>query len=640
MSRPPGFGHDAATLAALMCGIYGIRRFDGLAPESEILHAMGRTLAHRGPDGEGEFRSGPVALGHRRLAIIDPTGSPQPMGAGRLQISFNGEIFNYRELREELASSGYAFRTRGDTEVLLALFARHGPAAVERLDGQFAHAIWDGEREDLWLFRDRLGVLPLYYCFDGRVFLFASETKALVAALAGRVEVDDASLGDYLAHRSVPWPHTLFAGIRKLEPGHILRLDAKGGLDSRPYWELPTARPERGIAPAQALDEVERALLRAVETRLVADVPVGAFLSGGIDSSLIVAFMTKLRGGAPVESFSAGFGDPRFDELPFAREVSRLFGTRHHEAVLEARDFEALWPKLTWHRDAPISEPADVAIYRLAELARPVVKVLLSGEGADELFAGYPKYRMAGLTAAAGWLPAALRGPALGALERALPARASRLRIPLRALGERAEPDRIQGWFAPFTAGERARLLGRSAERAGHRAIWARARGDALARVLYVDCHTWLVDNLLERGDRMAMAASVESRPPMLDHHLVELAFRLPSHFKLRGGRGKWILKQVARRHLPAGIVDRAKLGFRVPLDAWFRSGLRELARDLLQARDSFVAERMDRAAVDALLRDHESGRRNEEIRLWTLLGLEIWHRAFFRERATPRAAG
>ncbi len=623
--------HVAATLGAPMCGIYGIRRFDALAPEPERLREMGRRLAHRGPDGEGEFRSGPVAIGHRRLAIIDPTGSPQPMRAGRALISFNGEIFNYRELRQELAAAGYAFETQGDTEVLLALFLRHGPAAVTRLDGQYAYAIWDDERQDLWLFRDRLGVLPLYYCFDGRSFAFASEIKALLPALPGPAEVDDASLGDYLAHRSVPWPHTLFQGVRKLAPGHWLHLDAKGELRSQPYWSLPAAAPERGIAPERALEEVERALLHAVESRMVADVPVGAYLSGGIDSSLIVALMAKLRGGEPVETFSAGFGDPRFDELPWARRVSQQLGTRHHEVVLAARDFEELWPKLSWHRDGPISEPADVAIYRLAETARPSVKVLLSGEGADELFAGYPKHRLAALTALAGVAPAALRGPALGALERALPARASKLRILLRACAEAEEADRLQGWFAPFSARERLHLLGGSAERAGHREIGARARGDALQRMLYVDCHTWLVDNLLERGDRMAMAASVESRPPLLDHQLVELAFRLPSSLKVRRGSGKWILKQVARKYLPAEIVDRPKLGFRVPLDAWFRGGLRELARDLLQSRDSFVATRMNRAAVGALLRDHESGRRNEEIRLWTLLGLEIWHRAFFR---------
>ena len=619
-----------------MCGIAGIRRFDGVAVEEALLRRMASQLVHRGPDGDGVWHRPDVGFAHRRLAIIDPSGSPQPMAdaSGRLQVCFNGEIFNYRTLRRELVGLGHSFRTEGDTETLLEGFLAWGERSVDRLDGQFAYALFDERNAALWLFRDRLGILPLYYYWDGRVFLFASEVKALLPALPSPPELDVESVREYLAQRAVAPPHTLFRGISKLPQGHRLRLDASGHLDVAPYWQLPTERADAGITPADAVERVAHALEAAVESRLVADVPVGAYLSGGIDSSLIVALMTRLQGEGNVQTFSAGFGDPRFDELPFARQVSQRFRTRHHEVMVGPDDFEALWEKLTWHRDAPISEPADIAVYKLASTARPHVKVLLSGEGSDELFAGYPKYRFARWAQAAGWLPAALRRPLLQRLEAGLPARLWRARTVLRAMEARDEAERFRAWFAPFVEEEREALLPGVMERDGQETVWSRARGDLVQRMLYVDCHTWLADNLLERGDRMSMAASVESRPPFLDHHLVELAFRLPSSVKLRGGRGKWVVKEVARRLLPPEIVDRRKVGFRVPLDAWFRGELRELARDHLLGPGSLVAGLMDPGAVRGLLDGHESGRRNEEIRIWTLLCLEVWHRAFLKNGA------
>jgi asparagine synthase (glutamine-hydrolysing) len=337
-----------------------------------------------------------------------------------------------------------------------------------------------------------------------------------------------------------------------------------------------------------------------------------------------------LMGGGRVETFSAGFGDPRYDELPYAREVSKALGTAHHELIIEPGDFQDLWSKLTWHRDAPISEPADIAIYQLASQASSHVKVLLSGEGADELFAGYPKYAWAERVKAVDLLPAGLREAGFKALERMIPRRAAKARIALRAMAARNESDRFQAWFAPFTSYERDALID-GEERAQHRAITARAQGDTIQRMLYNDCHAWLTDNLLERGDRMAMAASVESRPPFLDHELVELAARLPSNVKLRDGMTKWVVKEVARRHLPASIVDRRKVGFRVPLDSWFRGELRNMAGDMLLGHNSFVASRMNRDVIERMLKDHQSERRDEEIRIWTLLCLEVWHDVFFR---------
>ena len=597
---------------------------------------MASQLAHRGPDDEGYWRGLEIAFGHRRLSIIDPTGSEQPMAKATAHVCFNGEIFNYRELRSELEAAGHTFTTEGDTEVLLSLYLQHGRDGVSKLDGQFGYAIFDESSRDLWLFRDRLGILPLYYHWDGKTFLFASEIKALLAALPSTPAVDERALKEYLAYRSVPPPHTLFEGIRKLQPGHTLQLTSKGEQRIEPYWKVPVEAADARIVPSEAVSLVASGVERAVKSRMVADVPIGAFLSGGIDSSLVVAVMSKLAENNRVETFSAGFDDPRFDELPYAREVSTQLRTEHHEVIVRPADFEGMWPKLTWHRDAPISEPADIAIFQLASLARKSVKVLLSGEGADELFAGYPKYRFARWAGLSSLLPAPLRCPLFRFLERSTPEKHSRARTMFRAMSAASEGDRFQTWFAPFTAYERDALIA-GEERASHMDLWRAAGGDVIQRMLFVDCHTWLSDNLLERGDRMAMAASVESRPPFLDHNLVELAFRLPSSVKVRNGKGKWVLKEVARGFLPDKIVDRKKVGFRVPLDAWFREGLREFAGDLLLSSNSFVSEVFDRSVIDALLQDHLTGRRNEELRIWTLMCLEVWHDVHYRDGERSR---
>ncbi|MGZ7013044.1 MAG: asparagine synthetase B family protein, partial [Acidimicrobiales bacterium] len=449
--------------------------------------------------------------------------------------------------------------------------------------------------------------------------------------------VDEASLDSYLSRRAVAAPFTLFAGVRKLLPGHRLRVGMDGDTDLESYWRLPELAPG-SPAPADAVDLVVSGLREAVHQALVADVPVGSLLSGGVDSSLIVALATELRDVEPVDTFSAGFGDPRYDELPYARQVSSLFGTRHHEVTLEPADFADQWRRLTWHRDAPVSEPADVAVFELAKLASRSVKVLLSGEGSDELFAGYPKYRMARMGRLADVVPASIRTPTLGAVSRALPSSAGRARVALRALSAPTEADRVASWFAPFTSAERAELLdGVTTRPDGAEAL----RGDdAIQRMLAHDCQGWLADNLLERGDRMAMAASVELRPPFLDHHLVELAFSLPSRVKVHKGETKWVLKEVARRHIPSTIVDRKKVGFRVPLDMWFRGHLRDMAHDMLLASDSFVGSTLDSTAVRSLLSAHDDGRRDESIRIWTLLSLQVWHDTFFADTVDepPRA--
>jgi asparagine synthase (glutamine-hydrolysing) len=609
-----------------MCGIAGIHRFDGAPVDAAQLEAMVDALEHRGPDDRGTWIDGSVGLGHTRLSIIDLDGSRQPMASpdGRLRLTFNGEIFNYRDVRTRL---DYPFHTAGDTEVLLAALTLHGPDGVRDLRGQFACAAHDQRTRETWLIRDRIGVLPLYYMVSSELVAFASEIKALEPVFGAR-ELDSEHLPAYLMRRAVPAPNTLVRGVRKVPAGHVVRVAPTGEVSVQRYWTLPPAAEVLDVSPNQAIDLVDRAVRDAVDDALVSDVPVGSYLSGGLDSSLVVALASD-RVSRPLHTLSAEFGDARYDETLFASIVSRRFRTDHHTVPVRAHDFVDLWQQLSLHRDAPLSDPADIAVFRLAQAARQDVKVMLSGEGADELFGGYPKYRLAGLTDWTGHVPAAIRRRAFASVERLLPARANRARIAVRAQTGSSLSDRFDTWFAPFTAYECAELLGVEApslDEIEHR--------DAIDLMSRLDLASWLPDNLLERGDRMSMAASLELRPPYLDTRLVELAARLPSPYKVRHHKTKWILREVARRYLPTEIIDRPKIGFRVPLDAWFRSGLRDMSTDLLLSRDSVVSDLMDMRAVTRLVQDHERGRRNEEIRIWTLLSFEVWARQHLRVSA------
>lgn len=612
-----------------MCGIAGIRNFSGDPVSPDLLARMATTLAHRGPDDDGTWSAGAIGLAHRRLSVIDLDGSRQPMQSadGRWVIAFNGEIFNYRRLREDLS---YPFRTGGDTETILAGIATHGIDFVDRLVGQFAFALVDLQTDTVHLVRDRLGVLPLYYSLDRDRLVFGSEIKAVIAGMVHQPGVDLASLDAYLGARSVPAPHTLFEGIHKLPPAHRAEISAAGEFRVTRYWSLPAQDPPDAWTAAEVVDAVDRAVTTAVDDAMVADVPVGAYLSGGVDSSLIVSTATRLHPGRPLHTFAAGFGDPRDDELPWARRVSEHIGTRHHEVGVDARDFEDLWPMLTWYRDAPVSQPADIAVFRLAQAAREVVTVVLSGEGGDELFAGYPKHAVARTASLLARAPLRLRQPLVRTVEPRLPRQLARHRIALRVLAEGDTAEQHHAWFAPFSSDERHRLVAGLPRRATTTHLLDTPR-DPLQGMLRTDLSWWLPDNLLERGDRMSMAASLELRPPLLDHRLVELAFRLPSDYKVRRGVTKWALKEVARRTLPDEVVDRRKVGFRVPLDAWFRGGLRESMHDRLTGTGSFVASVLDRDAITSLLARHDSGRFNEESRIFTLMSLEVWHETFFR---------
>jgi asparagine synthase (glutamine-hydrolysing) len=608
-----------------MCGIAGIRRFDGAPVDENLLRLMSDQLAHRGPDDAGLLIRDSVGLAHRRLSIIDLEQSTQPMSSadGTLHVCFNGEVLNYRELRRE---TPYPYRTSGDTEVLLSTFRKHGPRSVEKLRGQFAYALYSQCDDLLWLFRDRLGILPLYYYRDDRIFAFASEVKGLLPALPAEPQLDLASLDAYLARRSVPAPWTLFEHVRKLPAGCFLRV-GPDGIECEPetYWRLRApSRPAR-VSATTAVRELDAHLRASIRRNLVADVPVGAYLSGGVDSSLIVALMRSVAPSAEIRTFSASFGDSRFDESMQAAQVATRLRTVHEVVRVREEDFLELWPLLTWHRDAPVSEASDVAVYRLAELARRHVKVVLSGEGSDELFAGYPKHRFARMSCWAGAVPRIPRVAALTALERRMPPSAARARVLIRALAGATEMERLDNWFAPFTDFERLVMLDGQAQHP--RANFDARTGDALSRMLLADIHGWLSDNLLERGDRMSMAASVELRPPFLDAEVVEWAFSLPSRLKTRAGVGKWVVRQLAQAYLPREIAERKKWGFRVPMDDWLRGALRDFTYDTLFASDSLASLYLSRPFVAELVRRHMEGTANEGLRIWTLLSLEVWRR-------------
>jgi asparagine synthase (glutamine-hydrolysing) len=611
-----------------MCGVVGVRARQRGVLDRVALEKAVDTLHHRGPDDRGIWLNEEVGLGHTRLSIIDLGGSRQPMHSDddRRHLIFNGEILNYREVRAGLPE--HEFRTDGDTETLLATLLYRGPDGLAALRGQFAFAFYDETDGTVLLARDRMGVLPLYYASRPDRVVFGSEIKAILPLLDGAPNVNEAALNDFLAQRAVGAPQTLFADILAVRPGHAVRIHPDGRIEEFPYWTLPVAAPIE-ISPGEAVDVVSDTLVESVREALVADVPVGAYLSGGVDSSLIVALVAAVTGEpSRVKTFSAGFLDNPHDELPHARTVADHVGTDHREIMIDPSGFLDAWPRLTWHRDAPLSEPADIAVHELAKAAREDVKVVLSGEGADELFAGYPKYGVAVWTDRLRRVPAALRSPLLRRAERLLPGAQAKLRIAMRTLAASNEREMYRSWFAPFTEYERAALLGAATPSSSDGVVGG---NDVIDKMLRSDLECWLPNNLLERGDRMSMAASLELRPPFLDARLVELAYSLPSDLKVRDGSTKWVLKEVARRHLPVEIVDRRKVGFRVPLDRWFRSGLREHAHDRLLDREGFIAQRLDRGLVEQLLQSHERGRRDEELRIWTLMCLDVWHEVFFR---------
>jgi len=621
-----------------MCGIAGWVARAGRGLSTQTLESMLQAIAHRGPDGQGTcfFRCAStgheVFLGHRRLAIIDPEGARQPMcdAAAGLALTFNGEIYNFRELRRELGLLGYPFTLDSDTEVLLRAYQHWGSDVVLHLRGMFAFAIWDARNERLFLARDRFGEKPLYLYEDGSGLYFASEIKALLRIPGVRPAVDLPAVWDYLAYRYVPGPKTLFSGIRKLMPG-TMAIWERGKLKEERYWSAP----DRGRRPVQQpqIDAVDNFLCRldeAVKLQMVSDVPFGAFLSGGLDSSAIVALMS--RHNSKVKTFSVGFAEASYSELGYAAEVARHFGTEHHELIVTDRDLMDKLPSLVSFRDAPVAEPSDIPIYMLACEAARSVKMVLTGEGSDEILGGYPKHIVERFAQSYQVLPGCIRHRLIEPLARALPYDFRRIKTAVTNLNIEDWRERYVRWFGALNRNERDRLsvLRFDAAPVGAAPPFdADTKNSALRRILYFDQTSWLPDNLLERADRMTMAASIEARVPFLDHELAEFTSSLPDHYRVRGMRSKWILREACKEILPERVLKRPKVGFRVPVNRWFRGEMREYLLDHLQGGASMTRAYYDPQVLDRILTEHLGGRQNHEKLLWSLLNLEVWHRQY-----------
>lgn len=629
-----------------MCGIAGVYSYDrpGARVDPGVLAAMADTLVHRGPDDEGFHLSGNLGLAHRRLSIIDLGGGHQPMTNedGSVVVAYNGEIYNYRDLTHGLEARGHRFRTRSDTEVLVHGYEERGADWVEELRGMFAYAVWDEARRRLVLVRDRLGIKPLYYHAGREGLVFASEIKALLEHPGVPRELDPEALDAYLSLRYVPGPRTPFRGIRKLPPGHLLVCDRDGPRERR-YWDVPGGPPSE-MPDAELERRFAELLEESVRLRLMADVPLGVFLSGGLDSTSILALMTRAQGGEPARSFTVGYDGPspedrRANELDYARMAARAFGADHHELALTDADFEAFLPQMAWYLDEPMADPTCVPLYLVSRLARRHATVVLSGEGADEVLAGYGVYRrMLAFERLYRSLGRFLKplSPAVGLLP------GERLRHGAR-LATRPLAERYRGVSRAFLPEGKARLLGGAASAGGEDGVgelFGSHHGAApgttpLDRMLYVDAKTWLPDELLLKADRMTMASSQELRVPFLDHRLVELAATLPPRLKVGGGAGKVVLRRAMAGVVPRPILERSKRGFPVPTVPLLRR-LHGFTRDLLLDPGSACRSWFDSGEVERLLAEHESGRVSRDQEIWSLLVLELWHGVFLDGRLAP----
>lgn len=626
-----------------MCGIVGVLSKTDDRPDPKVVRRMADAIAHRGPDDEGYFSEGPMAFGFRRLSIIDLGGGHQPLsiGDGRYTIIFNGEIFNYREIRDRLVKQHHVrFSTSSDTEVILQAYALWGERALQQLNGMFAFAIWDASEKKLFCARDRMGKKPFYFADVEGAFVFASEIKGLFKHPAVSREANPSCLGAFLTYRYVPGGETLFKGIQVLPPGHEMMVSAEHGiLHSRRYWDYGFGENYATgyYDPNDIAERLEEMLSDSVKLRMISDVPFGAFLSGGIDSSLIVAMMSRLH-SEPVKTFSIAF-DTGFSEENFAQMVAKDFGCDHEEIRVGSDELIANIPKALHARESPISEPSDIPIYLLAEAARKKVTVVLSGEGSDEIFAGYPKYAFEA-QADRYHLP---HSPTLRTVANALPASMRRAQLALECLGEPDKLERYARWFGAFGAPERNALLHPDVVAAGSihgfsaQAILNKQFHSPADEMMYLDTQHWLPANLLLRGDRMTMAHSLELRCPFLDYRLVEYAAsEVPIGMKIKQFEGKWVLKRLAGKYLPDEIVNRKKWGFKVPIAEWFRGPLSGPLKDILLAPTALKRGYFMQGRLRELIDEHESGRRNHEKQLWILFQFELWHRMFIDGTLQP----
>ncbi len=616
-----------------MCGIAGILQLDRTAAApADTLERMLQSIFHRGPDEDGRLVDGELAMGMRRLSIIDLADGQQPIfdESGRYAVVFNGEIYNYRELREELIARGHTLKTHSDTEVIVHLYEEHGPACLEHLRGMFGIAVWDKRERTLFIARDRLGIKPLYYTVKQQTLIFGSEIKALLEHPEVTAALDHRALTHYLSLKYIPAPRTLFEGIQSLLPGHYMLIQ-QGRVEIEKYWDISYAKPDNVKSEEEYIEEATELLREAVRLRLRSDVPFGAFLSGGVDSSTIVALMAEQM-SEPVKTFSVGFGAG--DELPYAKLVADRFGCEHHTLNITAADFIEHAESVIWHMDQPIADQATVATQMVSKLARQHVKMVLTGEGGDELFAGYARYAGERFSPWTRWLPN-WAGQLLRRGVRRLPGM-RRGKIALQALTIADEARRYANWFPMFNDDTKQQVLSENMRdyRDGAGEVFRQMldRCDSrqpLDRMLYVDSKLWLPDFLLLRGDKLTMANSLEARIPLLDHKLVEFAGRLPTHYKLHKGDRKYLLKRVAEKLIPSEIIHRKKQGFPIPIEHWLRKEVRPLMRDMLSPEALRRRGLFKPDFVQRLMTEHETGYADHSTELWGLVSLEIWLRRF-----------
>jgi asparagine synthase (glutamine-hydrolysing) len=626
-----------------MCGIYGILALDGTRRHDvSVLARMGNAIVHRGPDDSGAYEDGGLLLGMRRLSIIDVAGGHQPISSedGQVVVVCNGEIYNFRELRRALEGAGHRFATNSDTEVAVHAYEEYGDAFLNKLEGMFGFALWDRRRRRLLVARDAIGVKPIYFRLDGRELMFASEAKALLAVPGVSARLDPSSLAQYLSVGYVSAPNAMFEGMRKLEPGSVLVAEA-GSVRTQRYYRLP-ATIDNIRTEHEWVESVRSEIERAVRDQMVSDVPIGAFLSGGIDSSAVVAFMSR-HSSQPVKTYSIGFqgstGAEMYNELPFARQVARQYGTDHHEIVVQP-DVATLLPGLVWHMDEPIADAAFITTYLVSKFARRDVTVILSGVGGDELFGGYKRYLDEHYRALYHRIPAFIRSGMIAPLAGLLPSdRHSRVLNQMRLAKAflRADtlpfPERYRDYMQVFDAAERAALL-RGGVPANFDDCIARAfaqahSDDPLRQLMDVDFATQLPDDLLLLTDKMSMAVSLECRVPLLDQRLVELAARMPGSLKMRGGELKHVLKRALHGVLPDSILFREKRGFGAPMGAWLRAELAPMLRDLLSREAVRRRGLLEPEAVQATICEHEQQRADRTDHLLALINLEIWCRLY-----------
>ncbi len=630
-----------------MCGIAGFVNTEPIGCDPALLKRMTDAIQYRGPDDSGFYRDEWAAFGHRRLSIIDLSGGHQPMAneTGSMWIIYNGEIFNHASLRPELERNAHRYRSHCDTETILHSYEQYGPDCVKRYRGMFAFAIWDSERRRLFCARDRLGIKPFYYFWDGRTFVFASEIKALLEHPSVHARFRESALDEYLAFGFTSGEETLFEGIRKLMPGHTLELDlsaAEINLDIRQYWDVPVSLEDEPKSDKEWIAECRQRLEEVVRMRLMSDVPLGMFLSGGLDSSAIAALIKRMAPG-PVKTFSVGYEETAFSELKYADEVARTIGTDHHQVILGMNDFFRALPRLVWHEDEPITWPSSVSLHFVSALAAQQVKVVLTGEGSDELFGGYVRYRWTqiNLKLLRGYqasVPRKLRNAIRAGIgSTGLLSGDVRRKISHSFLGreENIQSLYLDNFYSAFSREERGRLLRSNGNNAyaPFERYWNRfPNASLLRRMLYADQKTYLVE-LLMKQDQMSMSTSIESRVPFLDHAFVEFAMRVPDHLKIRSGTQKYIIKQAVSDLLPAEIIHRKKMGFPTPLTQWLREPGAEPLLSALLNNDGLVASYLDMDCVRKLLDQHRSGAQDGTDRIWRLLNLQIWGDLFLTGR-------